>query len=57
MAARGVKLWIWAELDHLRLMVKRLVAAKPAEIAPQEISLGDQKARANSPGVSTSKVQ
>ena len=31
MAARGVKLWAFAELDNVRLAVKRLFAGRPAE--------------------------
>jgi flavin-dependent dehydrogenase len=30
MAAKGVKLWVFAELDNVRLAVKRLFAGKPA---------------------------
>jgi hypothetical protein len=29
MAARGMKLWLWAELDGLRLTAKRLFQRKP----------------------------
>jgi flavin-dependent dehydrogenase len=32
MAARGVKLWIFAELDNVRLTVKRLFAGRPAVV-------------------------
>jgi len=32
MAAKGVKLWVYAELDNLRLTVKRLFAGKPAAV-------------------------
>jgi flavin-dependent dehydrogenase len=36
MAARGVKLWLFAELDNLRLSVKRLFAGRRAEMPVAE---------------------
>jgi len=37
MAAKGVKLWIYAELDNVRLSLKRLFAGKPAAVAGEEM--------------------
>ncbi|MEO8197170.1 MAG: tryptophan 7-halogenase, partial [Thermoanaerobaculia bacterium] len=34
MALRGVKLWLYAELDGVRLSLKKLFRGKPAETAP-----------------------
>src|SRR4051812_4665005 len=41
MAAKGLKLWAFAELDNLRLAVKRVFAGKRVEAAPQEIPAED----------------
>ncbi|HEX3552925.1 MAG TPA: tryptophan 7-halogenase [Thermoanaerobaculia bacterium] len=38
MAARGVKLWVIAELDNVRLMVKRLFAGRPATAATEKMT-------------------
>jgi len=40
MVARGLKLWLYAELDNLRLNVKRLFAGKP-EPMPKKLPLED----------------
>jgi hypothetical protein len=42
MAARGLKIWMLAELDNARLSVKRLFAGKPAPAAPREIPVEEQ---------------
>src|SRR5262249_40394849 len=36
MAAKGVKLWVLAELDNVRLAMKRLFAGKPAAVPAGE---------------------
>ena len=42
MAARGVKLWVLAELDNVRLAVKRLFAGRAAEtLLPEELPAKD----------------
>jgi flavin-dependent dehydrogenase len=37
MAAKGVKLWAYAEIDNVRLTVKRLFAGKPAAVVPAPV--------------------
>jgi flavin-dependent dehydrogenase len=37
MAAKGVKLWVFAELDNVRLVMKRLFAGRPAEAAAANV--------------------
>jgi hypothetical protein len=41
MAAKGVKLWLFAELDNVRLSLKRLFAGKPAAVAGEEMPVED----------------
>jgi flavin-dependent dehydrogenase len=40
LAARGLKLWMLAEADNLRLVVKRMFAGRPVEV-PQEVPVED----------------
>jgi flavin-dependent dehydrogenase len=40
MAARGLKLWMLAEADNLRLVVKRMFSGRPVEV-PQEVPVED----------------
>jgi flavin-dependent dehydrogenase len=37
MAAKGIKLWLFAELDNMRLSLKRLFAGKPAAAVAEEM--------------------
>jgi hypothetical protein len=42
MAAKGIKLWMFAELDNVRLSLKRLFAGKPgAVVAGEEMPVED----------------
>ena len=44
MAARGVKLWLYAELDGVRLNLKKLFRGKPAaDIPPMAAAAGDDR--------------
>jgi hypothetical protein len=46
MAARGLKIWAFAEFDHARLAVRRLFGARPRAAAPEPPKASERPADA-----------